>query len=55
MKSFVTSYKITTQAAPCTATRVRYLVAGDDGVDSAAPENSIGMTRVDRLVHEEVL
>ena len=46
---------ITTQASPWTATLVLYLVAGDPDLDIGKPENSMGITRVERLMHELAL
>lgn len=46
---------ITTQASPWTATLVLYLVAGDPDLDIGNPENSMGITRVERLVQELAL
>ena len=46
---------MTSQAAPCTATLVLYLVAGDPDLDIGNPESSMGITRVERLVQELAL
>jgi len=47
---------MTTQPRPpCTATLVLYLVAGDPDLDIGNPENSMGITRVERLVQELAL
>ena len=46
---------MTTQATPCTATLVLYLVAGDPDLDIGNPESSMGITRVERLVQELAL
>ena len=46
---------MTSQATPCTATLVLYLVAGDPDLDIGNPESSMGITRVERLVQELAL